>query len=251
MTDVTVPSAPDDHDNDLASPAGNSLSWDWRPKIRWFAAEILVVVVGVLVALALNAWWQGKQEAAQERIVLDELQTALQNDLVILSTQLATFRETVKKIDALSEHLEAARPYSDSLDAYFGSVYVLGIVAVNTSPYESLKSRGLGLISNAALRSDVTRLYDLRYRILVEIQETQRSAVLGIMRPYFLTHFEDLVFGVTATPFSYDQIAGDRYFHNLMAYRRQIIVSSEIPVYEQTIAQISKLQSSIEKELSR
>jgi hypothetical protein len=26
------------------------------PRLRWFAAEFLVVVTGVLVALAMNAW---------------------------------------------------------------------------------------------------------------------------------------------------------------------------------------------------
>ncbi len=28
---------------------------DWRPKVRWFAAEYLIVVLGVLTAVALNA----------------------------------------------------------------------------------------------------------------------------------------------------------------------------------------------------
>ena len=37
------------------SPAPRPPSWDWRPKLRWFAAEITVVVAGVLIALALNA----------------------------------------------------------------------------------------------------------------------------------------------------------------------------------------------------
>ncbi len=47
-----------------AHPARQPSRWDWRPKLRWFAAEILIVVSGVLIALALNAWWQGTQKAA-------------------------------------------------------------------------------------------------------------------------------------------------------------------------------------------
>lgn len=45
----------------------------WRPGLRWFAAEFLVVVSGVLVALALNAWWSGQQSAAQEEVYLLQL----------------------------------------------------------------------------------------------------------------------------------------------------------------------------------
>lgn len=40
---------------------------------RWFAAEFLVVVTGVLVALALNAWWQGRTDVAREQAYLRQL----------------------------------------------------------------------------------------------------------------------------------------------------------------------------------
>ena len=49
----------------------------WRPKLRWFAAEIAVVVAGVLIALALNAWWAARQDAARERVYLTQLATDL------------------------------------------------------------------------------------------------------------------------------------------------------------------------------
>lgn len=45
----------------------------WRRGVRWFGAEFLVVVTGVLVALAVGAWWQGRQEAVQERAYLRQL----------------------------------------------------------------------------------------------------------------------------------------------------------------------------------
>jgi hypothetical protein len=38
------------------APYDSPKRWDWRPKARWFAAEYLIVVLGVLTAVALNAW---------------------------------------------------------------------------------------------------------------------------------------------------------------------------------------------------
>ena len=46
---------------------------DWRKSGRWFAAEFLVVVTGVLVALAASAWWTARQEAIHEAQVLGRL----------------------------------------------------------------------------------------------------------------------------------------------------------------------------------
>lgn len=42
----------------------------WGRRLRWFAAEITVVVAGVLIALALNSWWQERQEARAEQRLL-------------------------------------------------------------------------------------------------------------------------------------------------------------------------------------
>ena len=41
------------------------------PKLRWFAAEYLIVVVGVLTAFGLSARLQSQQDAAKEREYLD------------------------------------------------------------------------------------------------------------------------------------------------------------------------------------
>lgn len=41
-----------------------------RSSLRWFAAEIVVIVAGVLIALALNAWWQDRQDAESEAVYL-------------------------------------------------------------------------------------------------------------------------------------------------------------------------------------
>ena len=43
-------------------------------KLTWFLGEFAVVVTGVLVALALNAWWQGRQDRSFERQYVDQLE---------------------------------------------------------------------------------------------------------------------------------------------------------------------------------
>ena len=57
---------------------------------------------------------------------------------------------------------------------YFGAMYGLRIAPVNRSPYESLKSRGLGLVSDPALRMRIAEVYDRQYGMLDELKQTQR-----------------------------------------------------------------------------
>ncbi|MDN5781824.1 MAG: hypothetical protein L0H23_07345, partial [Luteimonas sp.] len=53
----------------------------WRRGMRWFLAEFLVVVAGVLVALAVSAWWQGRLDRQHETEYLQQL------DADLLSTE--------------------------------------------------------------------------------------------------------------------------------------------------------------------
>jgi hypothetical protein len=46
---------------------------DWHRGVRWFAAEFLVVVTGVLVALLLNAWYQNRENGIREERYLQQL----------------------------------------------------------------------------------------------------------------------------------------------------------------------------------
>lgn len=37
----------------------------WKTSLKWFAAEFLVVVAGILVALGLQAWWKSREDSAR------------------------------------------------------------------------------------------------------------------------------------------------------------------------------------------
>jgi len=52
---------------------------DWHRGLRWFAAEFLVVVSGVLVALALGAWWQERADREREGAYLRQLAADLES----------------------------------------------------------------------------------------------------------------------------------------------------------------------------
>jgi hypothetical protein len=70
----------------------------WAPGLRWFLAEFLVVVAGVLVALALSSWAKGRQDIAREQSYLRQLHA----DLGRNETELATAVEFLDERAAAS-----------------------------------------------------------------------------------------------------------------------------------------------------
>jgi hypothetical protein len=65
----------------------------WPRNARWFLAEFMVVLTGVLVALALNAWWGERQNRQLERAYLLQLHedlAASEADLSMIADEMLT-----------------------------------------------------------------------------------------------------------------------------------------------------------------
>lgn len=71
----------------------------WRPTPHWYFAEILVVVVGVIIALAANAWWEGWREDEIEREVLQAVQQELTRNHAVLKDVLSQMEECLDRTD--------------------------------------------------------------------------------------------------------------------------------------------------------
>lgn len=97
---------------------------DWSGKLRWFAAEITVVVAGVLIALALNSWWQARQDTrAEQRLIAGLLDEFSANQPKL--TTIRAFHEDLKgTARALLTISAAPRPDipADSIDQLLANV---------------------------------------------------------------------------------------------------------------------------------
>lgn len=138
-----------------------------RPNLHWFAAEFVVVVSGVLVALMLNAWWQDRQDHASESHYLSLLSRDLQSAIVDLeaaqSFEDSAVRDGLFAYRALSGDSvpEDTLPASLAM-ARLGSRRTL---ALHDATYEDLLHTGnLRLLGNAELRDRIVSHYSTARR---------------------------------------------------------------------------------------
>jgi hypothetical protein len=67
---------------------------DWWRSVRWFLAEFIVVVSGILVALAAQAWYGSARDARLERGYVQQLISDLDGTLQQL--QLAVSEDSLR-----------------------------------------------------------------------------------------------------------------------------------------------------------
>ena len=74
-------------------------------------------------------------------------------------------------------HLEQGLPYADSLDVHFGRLGLIVQHMRNAGAYETLKPKGLGLVSNDSLRMAITHLYEAEYGFIDKLDSASRDQV--------------------------------------------------------------------------
>ena len=160
-----TPDFPLDEPRQLESPqSGLRGRWNLRPKLRWFVAEIAVVVTGVLIALALNAWWQGQQASASEQHYLVLLSRDLEQLQVDLG-ELAEIEEGWLQDGLASYRILSSRDHSPANRAIvserFSRLSTRKTINLTNATYEDLISTGnLQLIHNRSLRDQIVAFYE-------------------------------------------------------------------------------------------
>ena len=156
------------------------LSQNLMRKYLFYAiGEIILVVIGILIALAINNWNEEQKLREYEKDILKEIQTGLVNtrqDVLRAIEEDQRWRACNYKI---LEYLDEQKPYDSTLDPCFGSYFWSATVQITTSAYDELKVRGLELISNPELRRELTEMFDSKFDVIKSEVEVWDSELLN------------------------------------------------------------------------
>lgn len=132
--------------------------------MRYAIGEIVLVVIGILIALQINNWNELKKFKKKEKVFLKEIISDLnfnQNSAQIeLENSYTIGRDSIAKtFDYIIHYLENKSPYHDSLSIHFNILHQLPTVNIKVSGFESLKATGMDIIQKDSLRSSIGEYY--------------------------------------------------------------------------------------------
>ena len=131
--------------------------------LKYGIGEIVLVVVGILIALQINNWNEDRKSKILEKATIKELAIALNEDLKDIDINIKNHKITLTSQKLVVNWLNSELPYSDSLCYNFGWSNYFSFFISDNAAFETLKTKGLSLISNDSLRTSITHLYGYDY----------------------------------------------------------------------------------------
>lgn len=171
-------------------------------KSKWYkyVLEIIVVILGILIAFNLDQWSDTRNNHKREIEILKEFQRSLSADLAEMRNFIEMHENSIRSSKYILKVIKDDLPYDESLDACFAYTHAFTIFSGRVAPIEQLRNTNLSIVSNDTLRLEIISMYDEAYPRI-------RLVELAIKRDYEqLRDFDRLYFDA----YDFDHVSTNR-----------------------------------------
>lgn len=132
--------------------------------------EIILVVIGILIALQINNANEKRKATLQEITILKNIQEDILLDTLDVSFNIDKHNEFIDAEKRLLHFLQSdlVQP-KDSID-YSAALGVPLTVALHKSTFNNLQNNQIGIITNNELKKDISRFYDFFVQAITIIE---------------------------------------------------------------------------------
>lgn len=167
--------------------------------LKYAIGEIILVVIGILIALQINNWNDMRKNKNYEREILYLINENLKNDSIALSEQLSQSKEAIRLTDKLLDQISKEN-YGDSLNHWMGKIISFEIFRSQSSAFEILKSKGIGVISSKRLQLELISYYDENLHFTYDALEDVKGSFEEDWTPLLQKEFSDYKWREYAKP---------------------------------------------------
>ena len=126
--------------------------------------EIVLVVVGILIALSINNWNEWKKERIKEREILIDMAENLETNIKALDDDIEYLHLLNKSSEIIISSIYNSQPYADTLAQHFDMTRIpKQELFLSRTGYEGYKDIGLQILTNKNLKKEVLTLFESSY----------------------------------------------------------------------------------------
>jgi hypothetical protein len=132
--------------------------------LKYAVGEILLLMIGILLALQINNWNQERQNREYENTMLEEVNKALIGDLRNINRNISYLKKVQYSIHQVIQMKNDPLIPRDLLYEHLDLIHGYGMgFTINKSPFKAIESGGLDRISNTEIRNALSNLYGFSF----------------------------------------------------------------------------------------
>jgi len=223
--------------------------------ILYAIGEVLLVMIGILLALQINNWNERKKIRNVEKTILEGIRENIVLDTIDINLNIRTYKKYINQSSSVLYNLNNQKKKNDSL---INQLYYIStddrVITLHRAYFDQAKQKGLSIISNKALRTKISRLYEFEYPYITTCEnEYQGYDYFKILYPTIFNFFELDPSGishnkVTITEEKYNLLLSNKSMH-LKIFEAKTMAELLLAQYKRLQPKTLETLYSIEKEL--
>jgi len=205
--------------------------------------EIVLVVIGILLAFQLNNWNEQRQRDDFESEITTLIEENLNQDVEILEIILKESKQAVIASEQILNSLTKNQPI-DSVEYLLGDIINFQRFKSQSSAFEVLKSRGINHLKNKSLQLALIDYYDVvlynTYEALHDIEKSFNNDWIPVIKSEF-SEFKWKQYALPTNPSVYFKKQSTLNLINLFKTNRE----GQVESLEITLEKVKKIKSII------
>tara|TARA_B100000963_G_C22452115_1_gene591608 strand:+ start:76 stop:801 length:726 start_codon:yes stop_codon:yes gene_type:complete len=188
--------------------------------IKYGFGEIILVVIGILIAVQLNNLNNKRIEKKEEAIIIKSIKSDLESNLKVIEETIDYNQYTINQYQKIENYILNNLAYNKELEVSFGYLRLWSSPYLRSTTYNSVKSKGIDLISNTHLKEKISQLYDNQLsKLLNDYDRVEWEFNQNVVNPFFVKHFRYNIKKSLneATANNYDKLKIDDEFLNILS----------------------------------
>ena len=212
--------------------------------------EIVLVVIGILIALQINNWNELKKDQNLEIKILSEIRENLIGDFEDHKENTGYLSHVVGSSRIVLDHLNNGLPYHDSLAPHFGWLPMTANFDPINNGYNMWLSEGVRIITNDSIRRRISKIYGKDYKWLRDFLKDRQylnnqPLLLDMMKKF--KSFEHLNSGI---PRNYKGLKNDDDF-KVLVQQNAFIINKTLEFYLQIMKDCRELNKDLQIEIDK
>jgi hypothetical protein len=158
--------------------------------LKYAIGEIVLVVIGILIALQINNWNENRKAKKVEQTLLTELQKTIREDIKNLSDVIALNKSHISSAEIVLNSIQDQPIISDSISYHLSRSFEVVKLDIKVSAYGNLKDYGLHLIQNDDTRKSIISGYDGMAKFVDLVYERYDQFLYNVVEPKLAEGFK-------------------------------------------------------------